>query len=189
MKSQSNLSKHFAVIVLVTIVILLIPLAAMKFSDEVNWSAGDFVVAAILLIGSGLIYEFVSRKMRSHLYKIAAGIFVASSLILIWANLAVGIIGNEDNPANAMYIIVIAVGIVGSVITRFKPIGMTRTLLTMAAAQMLVPVIALIIWQPQADSMEGLLGILGVFSLNAFFAVLFISSALLFKRAGASVSK
>ncbi|MCH8891846.1 MAG: hypothetical protein IH827_12345 [Myxococcales bacterium] len=52
-----------------------------------------------------------------------------------------------------------------------------------ALAQALVPVIALVIWKPQVTSVEALLGVLG---LNAFFVILFVGSALLFRRASVS---
>lgn len=41
-------------------------------------------------------------------------------------NGAVGIVGSEDNPANLMYGGVLAVGIVGAVIARFRAEGMAR---------------------------------------------------------------
>ena len=55
-----------------------------------------------------------------------------------------------------------------------------RALFATALAQMLVPVIALIAWRPSLDDAPG---ILGVFMLNAFFVMLFVVSALLFRRA------
>jgi len=106
-----------------------------------------------------------------------------AGLLLIWMNLAVGIIGSEDNPANMLYVGVLAVGIIGAGIARLRPRGMARTLFATAFAQMLVPVIALIIWRP---SLEETPGIVGVFILNAFFAALFVVSAMLFHRASAT---
>ena len=38
----------------VAALVLLIPLIAMQFTDEVNWSGGDFVFAALLLLGVGI---------------------------------------------------------------------------------------------------------------------------------------
>ena len=82
-----------------------------------------------------------------------------------------------------MYGAVFAVGFVGSLVSRFKPRGMARTLFVAAFAQMLVPVIALLIWPPPDTSWVP--GVFGVFVLNAFFAMLFVVSALLFRRASA----
>jgi hypothetical protein len=95
-------------------------------------------------------------------------------------NGAVGIIGNEGQPANALYRGVIAVGLIGAVVARFRPRGLSRVLLVTALAQALVPVIALIVW-PQVS--WGAAGMLGVFVLNAFFAMLFAGAAFLFRRA------
>ena len=132
---------------LVTACILLLPLVAMQFTDEVVWDLADFVVAGVLLFGAGLTYELVARRARkagNTAYRAAVGVAVATALILVWMNLAVGIIGNEENPANLMYGGVLAVGIIGALIARFQPQGMARALFATALAQMLVAVIALI---------------------------------------------
>jgi len=119
------------------------------------------------------------RRADHTAYRAATGLAVATALILVWVNLAVGLIGTEDNPANLMYFGVIAVGAIGAIIARFQPDGMARALFATALAQALVPVIALIIWKPQVPSVESVLGV------NAFFVMLFVGSALLFRRANA----
>ena len=116
---------------------------------------------------------------RNSEYRIAAGIAVVAAFLLGWINGAVGIIGNDDNPANLMYCGVFAVGIIGAFIARFQPRGMARALFATALAQALVPVIALMI---QVISW-GAAGVFGVFVLNAFFVMLFIGSAWMFRRA------
>lgn len=57
---------------------------------------------------------------------------LAAAFILIWVNLAVGIIGDEGNSANLMYVGVLAAGIIRAIITRGQPPGMARTLSVMA---------------------------------------------------------
>ena len=163
-------------IVLATAFILLLPLLAMQFTDEVAWDLVDFVVAGALLLGAGFTYELVARKVDNIAYRVAVGIALAAALLLVWMNLAVGVIGNEDSPVNLMYIGVLAVGLIGAVVARLDPRGMARALFATALAQALVPVIVLIVWKPSVTS--------GVFGLNAFFAMLFVGSALLFRRAG-----
>ncbi|NNE98291.1 MAG: hypothetical protein HKN25_04640 [Pyrinomonadaceae bacterium] len=73
--------------------ILLIPLIAMQFTNEVKWNVFDFVAAGILLLGTGLAVEFVLRKVQKSATRIAlcAGLFLV--LVLAWAELAVGIFG------------------------------------------------------------------------------------------------
>jgi len=131
------------------------------------------------------IYNYMQNKNIIRVaYRAAVGVALAAVLLLFWVNGAVGIIGNENNPANLMYGGVLAVGIIGAIIARLQPHGMARTLFTMALAQALVPVITLIIW-PQVS--WGAAGVLGVFILNAFFVMLFVVSGLLFRHVAHSV--
>ena len=166
----------------VATLILLLPLVAMQFTDEVNWGPVDFVVAAALLFGSLIAYELVARKMGSIAYKAAVGIAVVTALLLVWVNLAVGIIGDEGNPANLMYLGVLAVGLIGALIARFQPDGMTRALLATALAQMLVAAIALLAGWGSPGS-----GPLEILALHGLFAALFVGSALLFRKAALGV--
>lgn len=66
----------------------------MQFTEEVNWSLFDFVVASLLLIGTGLSIEFILRKAKTIQAKfilVAISLFI---LIIIWAELAVGLFGS-----------------------------------------------------------------------------------------------
>lgn len=73
--------------------LLLIPLIAMQFTNEVNWTRSDFVVAGALLFGTGLMCEFVLRKVDHLKFRIAFCAALLVFLILVWAELAVGIFG------------------------------------------------------------------------------------------------
>jgi len=148
--------------------------------DGLAWMAplGFFAVPVI-----GAVIAYKETKTHGTRYRAAVGVALTIAFLLAWVNLAVGIIGSEDNPANLLYIGVLAVGIISALIARFRPHGMARALFTTALAQALVPVIALIIWQPQVTSVEAFLGVLGVFGVNAFFVMLFVGSALLFRYA------
>ena len=86
-------NKRLIGIVVTVIFLLLIPLIAMQFTDEVSWTVLDFVVAAGLLLGTGLMCELVIRKMKNIKYRIAICVFLLAVLVLIWAELAVGIFG------------------------------------------------------------------------------------------------
>jgi len=80
--------------ILVTIAfILIIPLVAMQFSEEVTWTLSDFIVAGVLLLGTGLVCEFILRKVKKKENRIAFCIGIFAILLLIWAELAVGIFG------------------------------------------------------------------------------------------------
>ena len=80
-------------IVLATALLLLVPAVAMQFTNEVNWGPLDFVHAGALLIGTGLAYEIASRKLRTARQRVVVGLALAVAFLLIWAELAVGIIG------------------------------------------------------------------------------------------------
>lgn len=73
--------------------LLLIPLIAMNFTNDVNWKIFDFLVAGILLIGTGLTLEFILRKIKTLRFRILFGIALFLALFLVWAELAVGIFG------------------------------------------------------------------------------------------------
>jgi len=73
--------------------LLLIPLIAMQFSDEVNWKIADFAIAGVLLLATGLICEFVLQKVKKKENRIALIVVIIALLLLIWAELAVGIFG------------------------------------------------------------------------------------------------
>ena len=176
-----TLTKSIFRVALATAFLLLIPLVAMQFTKEVAWSLDDFIVAGILLFGSGLAYTVVARMGGSTTYKVAAGVAVAAGLLLIWGNLAVGFIGSEDNPANLLYGGVLAVAIIGAIAARFRPLGMSRAMFAAALTQFLVPLVAALIWKPEVN-----LGMVQVLVLNAVFALLWVGSGLLFRRASAT---
>jgi hypothetical protein len=167
-------------VAIATAFVLLVPLLAMQFTDEVAWSPADFAVAGLLLFGAGLTYRLVARRAGTSAYRVAVGLAVAAALLLIWLVGAVGVIGEDGDRADLMYGGVLLVGIVGAVLTRFRPAGMARALLGMGLAQGLVAIIALIGGKHEAptSSVPELIG------LNGIFVALFIGSALLFRRAG-----
>jgi len=157
----------------------LLPLVAMQFTAEVNL-AETIAYGVILLAAAGTYELALALRTRNITYRIAFGVALAAAFLLGWMNGAVGIIGNEGQPANLMFSGVLAVGLVGALVTRFRPRGLSYVLIVVALAQALVPVIALIIW-PQVS--WGGAGMLGVFALNAFFVMLFVASAFLFRLA------
>lgn len=112
------------------------------------------------------------------LYRMAVALACFTGFFLIWANLAVGLIGSEDNPANLLYVGVIVIGVGGAFLSGLRAKGMVRTMLALAVAQFLVPIIALLIWKPEIN-----IGVAQVIGVNAMFIVLWLVSGLLFERA------
>jgi len=172
----------FRRVALVTTLVLSVPLLAMQFTDEVAWGVFDFAVAGVLLGGTGLMYALAAGKARNAgniAYRAAVGVALAAGLFLVWLVLAVGVIGDTGDPADLMYVGVLAVGLIGAVIARFQPLGMARALLATALAQALVAVVAVIARKHQAP-ISSVFEILG---LNGLFVALFIGSAWLFRHA------
>lgn len=178
MKTDRTMYQSTMRVLLATALLLSIPLVAKLFTDEMAWDLFDFVVMGALIAGTGLTYELATRMSSNVAYRAAVGVALSGVFLLVWINLAVGIIGSEDHPANVMYLGVLAVAFLGAVFARFQPRGMARAMFAAALAQALVAVIALIfrLGGPASGPAE----ILGV---NGIFIVLFVGAALLFRQA------
>ncbi|OHA83681.1 MAG: hypothetical protein A2408_02515 [Candidatus Yonathbacteria bacterium RIFOXYC1_FULL_52_10] len=170
-------TKRFAVWGIVALLIVAIPLA-MQFTNEIQWNEAA-AYGVMLLVAGGAYEPWRWLKARSGAYRRAFGVGLAGMLLLGWVSGAVGIIGSENNPVNLMYWAVFVVGLIGSLLARFKPRGMARALFATALVQVSVPVIALII-SPEVT--WGDAGVIAVFAINFIFAVFFIVSASLFLR-------
>ena len=179
MKTGNTAYKAAVGIALATGFILLLPLLAMQFTDEVVWDLADFAIAGVLLFAAGFTYKLSAIKVSNTVYRSAVGLTLAAAFILFWVNGAVGIIGNEENPVNLMYVGVLAIGIIGSIVARFQPHGMARALFATALAQALVAVIALIAGKHQTSVSS----VSEILILNGFFVALFLGSARLFRNA------
>ena len=86
-------NKRLIGILIAVVLLLLIPFIAMQFTDQVSWSPFDFVLAGVLLLGTGLMCELVMRKVNKIQYRVAICLALMAALFLIWAELAVGIFG------------------------------------------------------------------------------------------------
>jgi hypothetical protein len=82
-------------VALATAAILLIPWVAMGFTEEVNWTALDFVVAGVLLGCTGTAYVFFARMTGQRKWRLAVGVILFLALLLVWVELAVGIFGSR----------------------------------------------------------------------------------------------
>ncbi|MGQ0558167.1 MAG: hypothetical protein ACT4OE_01065 [Sphingosinicella sp.] len=115
--------------------LILLPLVAMQFTGEVNWTVGDFLVAILLIGGVGLAFELAVRVTPNNWYRGGVAAALAGALLLIWANGAVGMIGSEENAYNLWFGSVLFVALIGVVIARFEPSGMARAMVAAAIMQ------------------------------------------------------
>ena len=86
-------NKRLYVILAVAAALLLIPLIAMQFTGQVDWSVFDFLVMGFLLGGTGLLLELVMRKTRKTTLRYVFLSLILLAFLLVWAELGVGIFG------------------------------------------------------------------------------------------------
>ncbi|HYE85375.1 MAG TPA: hypothetical protein VEA16_03395 [Vicinamibacterales bacterium] len=150
--------------------LLLLPLIAMRFTDEVNWDATDFAFATILMGGVGIGLELAVRMSRHFAYRAGAAAALAAAFLMTWANGAVGIIGSERDPINTIFTGIVALALITAAIARFRPRGMAVAMLTTACAQIVAGVIGFTL-DPKGAMLSGI------------FVVLWLASAALFHKA------
>jgi hypothetical protein len=177
MKKQNSLSRSIAWVTLITLLILSIPLVAMQFTDEVKWSLPDFIIMGLLIFSTGLSYVLLTRSTSTIISRVAFAIAIGATFLLIWVNLAVGLIGSGPNAANLMYAGIVAIVIIGTFVSRFTTKGMERVMFTAAIALVLFAIIQLLAKMNQYAGSS----ITEILAVNAFFATLFAISGLLFR--------
>lgn len=151
--------------------LVLLPLVAMQFTREVNWTPADFVFAAVLIGGVGGLYEFTVRRSASWAYRGGVAAALLASFLTIWVNGAVGMIGSEDNAYNLVFVGIVVLALSGSVVARFRASGMALALAVAALAQAIAGM---------AGTTSDLRG--GLFSTG--FALIWLLSAALLHHAG-----
>ncbi len=154
------------------VVVLLLPALAMQVDGSLGLGRPHFVALGIMVAIACGLFELAVRVDAGRAYATAAGIAVGTGLLMSWMNLAVGIIGNEDNPLNLMFAGVLLLGAAGAVLARLRARGMARVLVAMAIAQIAVAAAAQ--WHGHFT-----------WPINAFFAVVWLTAAALFRRAAA----
>lgn len=93
MKHKFMQGRNIIRVSLVTGLILLIPLVAVQFTDEVDWNLFDFVVMGVLLLIVGFGYELATTNVNETKSRFAIGLLFLAVLLIIWAELAVGVFG------------------------------------------------------------------------------------------------
>lgn len=151
--------------------LMLTPAVAMQFTDEVNWTVGDFLVAFLMLGSVGLAVELTVRANPAWSYRAGMGIVLAACFLTTWINLAVGIVGNEDNPVNTLFFFAPLTAIAGSVLSGFRARGMAVAVTLAAIVQLGV---MLYIWAAGQGFPVG---------VTLFFGTLWLVAAALFRQA------
>jgi hypothetical protein len=150
--------------------LLLLPLVAMRFTEEVSWTVSDFLFAGLMIAIVGATFELAVRMTANIPHRAAIAVALAAAFLTIWANGAVGMIGDEDNPFNLLFFGVIALALGGAVVARFRPAGMALAMVAAAVAQAALGVAGF-----ASDPRGGV--------LSAAFGGLWLLSAALFRKA------
>ncbi len=154
--------------------LLLLPLIAMQFTSEVNWSGSDFLIIGIMLLAACCAYEFGVWMSGDIAYRGGFAVAVAASFLLVWVNLAVGIIGKkvENDIANVVFLGVLVTWFIGSLIARFRPQGMSYAMIAAAVVQAGIGLFALVAGWGYEAAVSGVL-----------FCSMWLTSAALFHKA------
>lgn len=152
--------------------LLVLPALAMQLTPEVDWTASDFVFAAILLAFLGGTVELAVRFARGR--TALTGYLVAgfTAFFTLWSNAAVGIIGDDD-AVNQFFFLMVFAGLAAGAIARFRSGAMRWIAGALAIGQFALGIASL--WMMPGHATEW--GVLAV------FALLWSASAWCFHRA------
>jgi hypothetical protein len=155
----------------VAALMLLTPVVMMQVEGSGwNWGVGDFVFAAVMIGGTGLLYELAERVSGNRAYRAGMALALITSFLTVWTTIV------RDDDTGIGYFLLIMAAAVGGFACRFRSDGMARAMLGIAAMQMLYGV-AIATAPSTADSP------VRVLLFNGFFAFLWLAAGGLFRKA------
>lgn len=135
-----------------------------------------------MLLGAGLLVLvlgarwLIKRMPDNRPYKFGLILTIAATFLTFWVNGAVGIIGSENNDANAMYLAIILIALVGSTVVQFRPAGMAWVAGMNAIGMIVIAVLALVF----GLGVDGPVWPMDVVWVTAFFVCMWAGAAWLF---------
>lgn len=154
--------------------LLILPAIAMRYTSEVDWTASDFIFAAVLLSALGIGGEVALRVGRNAPHRLGIAIAALGGFLTVWINGAVGMLGSENEPTNLIFIGLVGVAIVASFLVWFRPGGMRWIMAVLSAGQFAVGIVAGL-WTMPGHGVE--------WGVLAFFAIIWGASAACFHTA------
>lgn len=130
------------------LVLWLLPFLAARLTPEMNWSPMDHIAWGVMLLVGAVLFETSLRLSRSFAYRLACWTGLGAGFLLVWANLAVGIIGSEEAAINSLFFAVLAVPLVGAFLVDFRARGLAGVMAVTALAQIAVAVPPLLAREP-----------------------------------------
>ena len=149
--------------------LLAIPLIAMRMTGEVDWTAGDFLFAAIVFGAVATGYELAARAAPNGWYRLGAALALLVGLALVWSNAAVGIVG-DGGGLNLAFFAMPLLAIGGALSVRGRSAGLARVMIAMTGLQAL-SIAAAVLWDPFAAAPL------------AMFTLVWLAAAWCFRRA------
>ena len=156
-----------------------IGLLTIPLINKWPWTLSDFIFAGVMFAIVGGTLELAIRASGNTSYRLGAAVAIGTAFLTVWINLAVGIIGSENNPLNLMFFGVIAAAIVGAIVAKFEAGGMVRAMSVAAALQALIGVGVLATGWGASEPP----GLVRLFILIEFFAAAWLLSAWVFRKA------
>lgn len=153
--------------------LLLAPALAMwRGAEGVDWNGGDFLLMGVLLGGACGLFELGLRLDPRWPYRAGFWLAVLAGFLTVWTNLAVGMLGDEGDPANLMFAGVLAIAAVGGLMARGRAAGMAKAMVAASAAQLLAATVAIPLGFQALET-----------ALTAAFALPWLMAGLLFQFA------
>lgn len=120
--------------------LLSLPALAMRFYPDsgVDWNILDFLVMGTMLLIACSAVEIGARMSSNLLYRAGVIVAVGVGFLTVWANIAVGMIGDEGDRANLLFLGVLGIAILGSLAVRFAARGMAQVMLVAGIAQLAI---------------------------------------------------
>jgi len=170
---MSQLGKTMLRVALGALAALMVPAIASRLVEGWHWSAGSFVFVYVLFFLIGMTYALIARRMGVWSYKVAVGVALASGLALGWSTMVQT--ADSGHPERLWFLSVLAVGIVGVLLSRLKPRGLAYAMFAMAATLALITAL-LPSGAPPDMAWRVTVG-------HIVYVMLFIASGLLFRHA------
>lgn len=123
--------------------LLALPALAMWFTGEVDWTASDFVFAALLLGFLGIGAELAVRFARGRAMLLGYLIAGLAAFLTFWSNAAVGIIGDESASVNVGFFAIVVLGFAAAALARFRAPVMQWVASALAIGQYALGIVAL----------------------------------------------
>jgi len=127
--------------------LLSLPAIAMAWfpAAGVDWSGSDFVLMGVMLFIACAVVEVGAHLADNFPYLGGVILAVGAGFVTVWANIAVGMIGDEGNPVNLVFLAILAFAVLGTLVARFQARGMVKVMLVTGAMQALVGLVVALV--------------------------------------------